>query len=235
MSVQKNLVENLDYDILVCINQALVSVDWVSERFYCTDCVDSISWTTYDQGPGYYLWDTGIYPIVGKWFPQWPENIYSAYAASDLRFVVQKWILHPVFQAKFFLYEATSRLTSNQEQLRKDWGKESFDQISANFYHVLDFLVDQQNILTGKEVKGIRTSPELELTQLSYKDIKEKAQSLQRVITLKLKNLIKNLENLINNGSGPRYDVSRVNHLSIPYGTPGQTTYCHQHHLVKLD
>ena len=224
MSVQKNLVKNLDYDILVCINQALVSVDWVSS--YCTDCVDSISWTTYDQGPAYCLWNTGNCHVVGKWLPDWPENIYSAYAASDPKFVVQKWILHPVFQAKFFLYEATSRLTSNQEQLRKDWGKESFDQISANFYHVLDFLVDQQNVLTRKEV---------ELIQLSNKGIKKRGRSLHRVITLKLKNLIKNLENLINNGSGPRYDVSRVNHLSIPYASPDQTAYCKQHHLVKLD
>ena len=235
MSAQKNLAKNLDYDILVCINQALVGVDWVSQRFYCTDCIDSISWTTYDQGPAYCLWDTGNCHVVGKWLPDWPENIYSAYAASDPKFVVQKCILHPVFQAKFFLYEATSRLTSNQEQLRKDWGNKSFDQISANFYHVLDFLVDQQNILTGKEVKGIRTRPELELTQLSHKGIKKKGRSLHRVITLKLKNLIKNLENVINNGSGPRHDVSRVNHLSIPYASPDQTAYCKQHHLVKLD
>ena len=106
------------------------------------------------------------------------------------------------------------------EELVKDWGIEAFNQITASFCHVLKLLSDQK----------IKSH---EYGKLSYEAIIRKGRCVQRSLFLKLKDLIKTLEQFINRGPGPRVDILRVNHLSDV--SPGLTSYCKLHHIVKLD
>ena len=224
MSVQsKNLAENLDYDILVCLNQALVSINWVSGRKNCNDCVNGVSWEpafdgTPEDNPGYLLWDHCF--VTGGWSANRPQYVGSVYDSSEIEYHYQNWLLHPVYQAKFFVREATLKLEKCKEELEKDWGKETFGQINDSFWLVLNLLISQQY-------------KSHDYRNLPFGGIRKKGMCIHRCLFLKLKNLIKNLENLINNGAGPHLDILRVNHLNDV--SPGLATYCKQHHLVKRD
>ena len=77
MAAQKNFAKNLDYDIIICLNQSLVLVDMVGTRNYCEDCVGAVQWTTYDgEGPAYMLWSWN-FPFVGSWDPKRPRVVKS--------------------------------------------------------------------------------------------------------------------------------------------------------------
>ena len=153
------------------------------------------------------------------WLADNPEFTGTMYDHGDIDHHYQNWLLHPVYQAHYFLKEATSKLEKCKEELEKDWGKETFDQINDSFWFVLSSLISQQY-------------KSHDYGNLPFGGIRKKGMCIHRCLFLKLKNLIKNLENLINNGAGPHLDILRVNHLNV---SPGLATYCKQHHLVKLD
>ena len=177
MPVQsKNLAENLDYEIIICLNQSLVILDWVSGRSYCIDCVHDISWepffdgTPFDEAfdePGYHLWD-GLF-VTGTWQAKNPELTGTLYDHGGIDHHYQNWLLHPVYQAHYFLQEATSKLYKCHEDLVKDWGIEAFNQIMASFCHVLKLLSDQK----------IKSH---EYGKLSHEGITKKGRCIQRCL-----------------------------------------------------
>ena len=136
MSSQKNFTQHVDYDMLICLNQSLVRVDWVSERTYCKHCIQDVSWQTYPDGPGYYLIDSGKF-ISGSWCIDSPHQFQTIYDQSKLEFWAQACLYHPILQCKFFLQEATFKLQLYREELSEYLFKQTFDQVESSFLNVL--------------------------------------------------------------------------------------------------
>ena len=138
-------IKNLDYDIIICLNQSLVLLDIEGARNYCVDCVPAVQWTTYDgNGPAYMLWSWDVM-FGGCWDPKRPTVVRSAFKNWEPEYHFQWWILHPIQQAKFFLNEAFDKLTYFKKFLIEDWGKENYDKIELSFDHVLDCLLQLEN------------------------------------------------------------------------------------------
>ena len=145
MAVLKNFAKNLDYDIIICLNQSLVLVDMVGTRQYCEDCVGAVQWSTYDGlGPAYVLWSWDCM-FGGSWDPKRPRGVRNDFLNCEPEYHFQWWILHPIQQVKFFLNEAFYKLTYKKESLIQDWGQENYKKIKASFDHVLKWLLLQEN------------------------------------------------------------------------------------------
>ena len=232
MSLQKNLAENFDYDILVCLNQCLAPLDRPSGRTFCVDCVRSIKWFTYDNVycPPYMLWSWEDM-FGGAWYPMKPNHVKSAYKAWTPEFNLQCFVLHPIQQVKFFLTEAIAKFNQNWNLLGQDWGSEAYEKIDNSFKDAMELVWCLEKIWWTDKQVDVKTMVKL----LPDNAIHAKGRNIQRCLFLKVKKLIKDFESVLNKGTGPCFDFMRASHLSIPNESPGSVKHCKNHHLVKLD
>ena len=110
MSIEK-LIDADTLEIFLCLNQALVPVDRLSKRKFCTSCVTAIRWTQ-SASAGYLLWDSNF--ITGRWDCKRPEFFQSAYTSDEIQQHYQRLISHPIYQTRRFMEEAAFKFKSQR-------------------------------------------------------------------------------------------------------------------------
>ena len=187
------------WNIAVLLNQALVPLDRVSKRRFCRRCISHINWRPTSTG-GYALWSRGF--ITGGWESKIPEYVQSVYYKSEIQWHYQKHMRHSVHQSEYFLDEALYKLHSEKDYFILHWGEEAYNNIMNGLLNISNLLADQRNQTHQNEA---------ELTEYA---MTKKGQSFVRRICLKLKKVIKEMENLLNKDPEVHYNLLRPNHLN---------------------
>ena len=204
MSIEK-IIDADTLEIFLCLNQALVPIDRLSGRKFCTNCVMAIHWTQ-SASAGYLLWDSNF--ITGRWDCKRPEFFQSAYTSDEIQQHYQRLISHPLYQTRRFMEEAALKFKTQRHKLEDIYGKEVSNQIETSFVEILDSLDNLREVL-----------PKYEGANCTYYAIIRKGQSIARRYCFKLKNLIKLFQPMLDRYSsfGPRYDLLDHHLPELPY------------------
>ena len=182
----KPLVINfIESDIGVLLNQALVPFCPLSaSRRLCYKCISGIHFFT-GQDNFCLLPDGKLKNLkIGA------ESLY------------EKEILTPLLESQYFLYEACFRLQAWQYALCYDWGTEAFEYFDKACIDIL------KDLMTWRY-----TNMDLEKMELTEVGIDKKHASLARYFFNRIKDLIVNLENFINDNTYFHFDIVKHYHL----------------------
>ena len=188
-----SLWHHLDLDVILCLNQALSSVD--PTRKYCLRCIQEIRFTP------------SLHRDYGYCNGKFSEFFLVYFSGSTVIQTYEAYILHPTSQANLFLTEALFKLKANKHFLSKDWGAEAYQRLE-------DSLEESLDTVAKASLFDIKHASDKEWFSVTEAGILKKYHTICRRIFLQIKRTIAILEDIVNKDPCAKLNLGLQEHLN---------------------